>query len=270
MEYKHYAISAMLAKFAYSDPETLSDLWFKMRDSKRDSFSNVFKGIKEVPEFYSDSKTCAQGFSLVRENTLIFVFRGTESFQDVITDLDVRRVPYLDNKSLLVHAGFLGQFNSLKENLLKTIEKYSGKVDKILCIGHSLGGALATLAAGHFGSLYNGKLPVTCHTFGSPRVGNVAYSEWFSKQVAIHVRVANYEDPVTQMPISFRFQHCSDALCVKKDSTVATVPDTKWYWRILRFKSNCCYPVLAHSCDKYIEHMVKLYKEVNLELRVEV
>ena len=270
MSYKEYAISAMLAKFAYSDPETLSDLWFKMRDSKRDTFSNIFKDIKEVPEFYSDSSTCAQAFSLVREGALVFVFRGTESLQDVITDLDVRRIAYLENTGLLVHAGFLRQFNSLKLNLIKTIEKYSGKVDKILCIGHSLGGALATLASGHFGSLYNGKLPVSCHTFGSPRVGNIAYAEWFSKHVAFHVRIMNLEDPVSQMPISCRFQHCSDAMCVKEDMTVETVADTKWYWRVLRFKSNCCFPVLAHTCDQYIDHMMKLYKGSKLELRVEV
>ena len=259
----------MLAKFAYSEPETLSDLWFKMRDSKRSNFSNVFKDIREVPEFYSDSKTGAQGFSLVKDGSLVFVFRGTSEAQDVIVDLNVKRVPYLD-KPMLVHAGFLEQFDSLKLALVKTVEKYSGKVEKILCIGHSLGGALATLAAGHLGSIYNGKLPVTCHTFGSPRVGNIAYSEWFSRQVVLHVRVMNEKDPVTQMPISHRFQHCSDALCVKEDLTVVTVADTKWYWRLLRFKSNCCYPVLAHSCDQYIDHMMKLFKEKNLELRVEV
>ena len=261
--YKQYAISAMLAKFAYSDTEALTDLWFKMRDSKREVLSNIFKDVREVPEFYSDSSTCAQAFSLVREGALVFVFRGTESFQDVITDLDVRRVPYMENTGLLVHAGFLGQFNSLKLNLIKTIEKYSGKIDKILCIGHSLGGALATLASGHFGSLYNGKIPVTCHTFGSPRVGNGAYAEWFSRQVTLHVRIMNQDDPVSQMPISCRFEHCSEATCVKEDLTVEIRKDTKWYWRVLRFKSNCCFPVLAHTCDQYIDHMVKLYKKDN-------
>ena len=93
MNYKEYAISAMLAKFAYSDPETLSDLWFKMRDSKRDTFSNIFKDIKEVPEFYSDSTTGAQGFSIVKDGCLTFVFRGTSEAQDIIVDLNVKRVP---------------------------------------------------------------------------------------------------------------------------------------------------------------------------------
>ena len=259
----------MLAKFAYSDPETLSDLWFKMRNSKRDNFSNVFKDIREVPVFYSNLKTGAQAFSLIKDGALVIVFRGTSDVQDVIVDLDVKRVTYL-NKPMLVHAGFLEQFDSLKLDLVKTIEKYSGKVDKILCIGHSLGGALATLASGHLGSLYNGKLPVTCHTFGSPRVGNLAYTEWFSRQVAFHVRITNENDPVSQMPFWSGFQHCSEAICVKEDLTVEIIGDTKWYWRILRFKSNCCFPVLAHTCDQYIDHMVKLYKEKNLELRVEV
>ena len=266
MSYKEYAISAMLAKFAYSDPETLSDLWFKMRNSKRGSFSNIFKDIQEVPEFYS-SDCGAQAFSIVKDGALLFVFRGTNDIKDVIIDLDIRHVSYL-NGPMLVHAGFLEQFESLKLALIKTVEKYSGKVEKILCIGHSLGGALATLASGHLGSLYNEKLPVTCHTFGSPRVGNKAYAEWFSKKVAFYVRITNEKDPICQMPFSHRFQHVVDAICVKEDLTVNIVADTKWYWRVLKFKSNCCYPALAHTCDKYIDHMVNLYKEKSLKVEV--
>jgi hypothetical protein len=66
-------------------------------------------------------------------------------------------------------------------------------------------------------------------------------------------------DPVVQIPISAYFQHVSDAKCIMDDLTVKDVPDGKWYWRLANFKMNVCKPVLAHSCDQYIESLMKLY-----------
>jgi hypothetical protein len=44
--------------------------------------------------------------------------------------------------------------------------------------------------------------------------------------------------------------------------TVKDVPDGKWYWRLANFKMNVCKPVLAHSCDQYIERLMKLYADL--------
>lgn len=261
--YKKYAISAILAKFAYSHPDTLSDLWFKMRDSKRDSISNVFKGVKEVPEFYSSKETGAQAFSIIKNNILYIVFRGTESSQDVVINLDIGRVPLLpNNKDILVHQGFLKQFNSLKDAILKKIKDKFLNINEIICIGHSLGGALATLAAGHLADLYKNDHEVICHTFGSPRVGNKQFVRWFQENVKSpeNARIINHADPVCQIPLSSRFEHVSDAICIMDNFTVKDLPDTKWYWRLLGFRSKCCNPVLPHTCDQYIERLIKIYR----------
>ena len=267
--YKQYAISAMLAKFAYSNSDTLGDLWFKMRDSMRDTLSNVFMGVKEVPEFYSDEKTGAYGFSMLKGKTLYFVFRGTNDVKDALVDLDVKRVPFFEGikqSHILVHAGFKKQFDVLREPILKTVSKYLKRVDTIHFIGHSLGGALATLFAGHVARFHRGYLDeelrevkVICHTFGSPRVGNKHFVRWFQENVLDCARIMNREDPVSQMPLSARFEHVSDARCIMDDLTMKDLPDTKWYWRLLGFRSKCCNPVLAHSCDQYIERLMKMY-----------
>ena len=88
--YKQYVISAMLAKFAYSNPDTFGDLWFKMRDSKRDIISNVFKGVREVPIYYNDQSTGVYGFSILKDRTLYFSFRGTNESQDSIVKLNLK------------------------------------------------------------------------------------------------------------------------------------------------------------------------------------
>ena len=254
----------MLAKFAYSNSDTLGDLWFKMRDSKRDVITNVFKGVKEVPEFYNDTATGAYAFSMVKDKTLFFVFRGTNDAQDAIVNLNLIRVPFFEGIKqcdIKVHGGFKKQFEALKEPILKTLAKYLKDVDVVHFVGHSLGGALATLFAGEIARLQD-EFKVICHTFGSPRVGNKAYARWFQETVKDSVRITNLRDPVVQIPISAYFQHVSDAKCIMDDLTVKDVPDGKWYWRLMNFKMNVCKPVLAHSCDQYIESLMKLYADL--------
>ena len=272
--YKQYAISAMLAKFAYSNSDTLGDLWFKMRDSKREIVSNVFKGVKDVPEFYNDKDTGAYAFSMLKDRTLYFVFRGTNDTQDAMVDLDLKRVPFFEGQKqshIKVHGGFKKQFDVLKEPVLKTLTKYMKQVETIQFVGHSLGGALATLFAGHVARFYRGyvdgfqrEIKVVCHTFGSPRVGNKHFARWFQENVKTSdcARIMNREDPVAQIPISAYFQHVSDAVCIMDDLTVKDMPDGKWYWRLMNFKMNVCKPILAHSCDQYIERLMKMYAEL--------
>ena len=64
---------------------------------------------------------------------------------------------------------------------------------------------------------------------------------------------------MAQIPISAYFQHVSDAVCIMDDLTVKDLPDGMWYWRLANFKMNVCKPVLAHSCDQYIERLMKIY-----------
>jgi len=266
--YNEYAISAILAKFAYTNEDALESHWLNTRDSSDNSINNVFHDVKEAPCFYSDSITGAYAYSIQKEKTLYFVFRGTNDVKDVVVDLAVARIPFFEGKKqrdIKVHYGFMKQFTALKRSIVKTTIASMKQVNTIHFIGHSLGGALATLFAGYIGRFYRGyfdgymkKISVICHTFGSPRVGNKAYVRWFQENVRKMVRITNFKDPVAQMPISAYYQHVSDALCIMDDMTVKDIPDGKWYWRLSNFKVNVCKPVLAHSCDQYIERLMKL------------
>ena len=56
--------------------------------------------------------------------------------------------------------------------------------------GHSLGGAIATLAAYEISKLYP-KHRLVLYTFGSPRVGNYTFKHAFDRQVPCAWRLAN-------------------------------------------------------------------------------
>ena len=118
----------------------------------------------------------------------ILVFRGTEqNIKDYFTDLDIGKLSLFGNKKA-VHEGFSEALNSVWENISVELSRLSCPV---FYTGHSLGAALATLAAAR-------TAPKALYTFGSPRVGN----EMFAASLADvpHYRVVDAEDVVTTVP----------------------------------------------------------------------
>lgn len=107
---------------------------------------------------------------------------GTASEEDADTDFDFLFTEYesldVDCEDCLVHRGFLGAWNSLApllaEELTAALDANPGY--RTIISGHSLGGALATLA---FASLVNGPYNVVeAYSYGSPRVGNSDFAAY--------------------------------------------------------------------------------------------
>ena len=128
--------------------------------------------------------------------------------------------------------------------------------------GHSLGGALATIASAHFAHILEPEIKVCCHTFGAPRVGNRAFSKHMNKLIGPqdHWRVYHERDPVCFIPMSFRFCHVRDTgLCLEHDTCKMkqTRYDVAWFLRpvdmMLRWQ--CIHPFGPHDMDAYLEKM---------------
>jgi hypothetical protein len=261
--YKEYAISAMLAKFAYATHDTISDLWFKMRDSKRDNFTNVFRGVREVPEFFYDTPSGVQGFSIVKDSILYFVFKGCETNTSKLVPL----LEGLKNNRIKVNSDLFNQLNALKGPVANIVNKYLAKIDAVHCIGHSYGGAIATLVAGYISHCYKfaftndkSEIKVICHSFGSPRIGNEKYAEWFQARRVENVRIANLHDTVTEMPRSPFYHHVSNAHCIMDNLDVKDLCEKKWYWRLFSAFRIRCFRDLGHVCDEYNDRLMRLYK----------
>ena len=99
---------------------------------------------------------------------VVIATRGTRpelGAPDLLTDLRAGMSSFGDYGP--VHKGFKTTFDSVIANLVRE-NKTIMDADVVHCVGHSLGGAVATLLAAHYARL--GK-SVKLYTFGSPRVG---------------------------------------------------------------------------------------------------
>jgi triacylglycerol lipase len=158
------------------------------------SARSKFLGPQRLEEFafFDEKDTTADTQAILVQSTngpkwAALVFRGTEQKPaDVISDL-MLSIPLLGSGPI-VHRGFRHALDIVWgkiETALKDVHV------PLFMTGHSLGAALATLAAARH-------KPRAVYTFGSPLVGNKAFIETLNG-VPIH-RVVNDIDGVTFVP----------------------------------------------------------------------
>ena len=183
-----------------------------------------------------DTQACV----LCLDKYCVLAFRGTESVRDWLTDLDVRQVDG-------VHEGF----NTALDYVWDDIEGLDLNGKLLFLTGHSLGAALATLAASRlgFGTLY---------TFGSPRVGDEDFVERFNFE-HICYRFVNNNDVVTRVPM-LGYEHVGSLRYFTSTGKMWAEPHDWWltYDRLCgRFKRKIADGIKDHSMDDYIEMIKK-------------
>jgi predicted lipase len=275
--------SAVLSRIAYLSPTEIS-----MMD-KTDIATIAEKNMKsrivasDNLVFYDATENgsilgSTQAYSWVEKDARVayLFFRGTDCPKDVLTNLDVRhkRLGKSSAKGVKVHQGFLSQFNFIEPHITEYLKKHRTDFDEIVCTGHSLGGALATLAAAFYSDdaehtpSKNGPWTTHCHTFGCPRVGNAAFSRHFADFVPKdrHWRVFHFEDPVPMIPISFRFVHTiGNGMCLGDDDGLVKIVtrDCPWYLRWLQgaISVHLLKPIAAHDMLDYVLKLDGLTRE---------
>ena len=135
-----------------------------------------------------------QAFIVSNSAFAALAFRGTEA--DSIKDIkaDAKAVLVDCESGGKVHQGFDDAFKAVAQDIQNELndEKYADL--PLFITGHSLGGALATIAAkklSHDAGL------AACYTFGAPRVGD---EEWISQVKTPIYRIVNAADCVTMLP----------------------------------------------------------------------
>lgn len=185
------------------------------------------------------------------EPAIVVAFRGTYSVANTIVDLSTvpqQYVPYPapddgdevgDGQDVnrcencTVHMGFLASWRTARKLVLPVLKAVKGRYPDhaVHLIGHSLGGAVAALAALEL-RVSLGWDDVKVTTFGEPRVGNGALASYIDEAFGLDTssdasdleklpyrRVTHVGDPVPLLPLSewgFR-QHAGETFITKPD-----------------------------------------------------
>lgn len=118
----------------------------------------------------------AFGFLLVGQGeykgNAYILFRGTQYLADWLTNLNITLSKSASGQA--VHDGFNKAFQSMLPQIRPFVNALPTGTD-VHCLGHSLGGALATIAAEWISK--NTAHTPRLYTYGSPRVGLIGFSE---------------------------------------------------------------------------------------------
>lgn len=182
--YSQAARMAMFSSAVYSDFDGLN-------------YKLLKHGVKDWSWF---DRGGTQAFITVDDDDIIICFRGTEpdKMSDVFADL--KAWPKRSQEKGLVHFGFAEALDKVYDEI-KTHVQYvksrdSAKNWRVICTGHSLGGALATLCASRLDAN-------VVYTFGSPRVGTRSFCKEMKNDKITHYRFVNNNDVVTLVPFWF-------------------------------------------------------------------
>ncbi len=184
------ALLAKLAMLAYIDFED---------DEKRKILEGMLEhGRVKLVETIAIGET--EAMVAETDKFVVVAFRGTASRSDIRTDiqarLNVARVA-VDGRPVRVHSGFYCAFRKVEAKLRDLLLALDP--DKAIYLtGHSLGGALALVAAAAFGG--NDRLGdriAAVYTYGAPRVGGRDFPDVVK---APHYRVVNSGDVVPLVP----------------------------------------------------------------------
>jgi triacylglycerol lipase len=160
-----------LALLAYSPPNDVKDY---LEDKRRAFDIDTFTPLRQAE---------TQCFVIRRREGVFVSFRGTEPTKivDWLSDVNYHRIDFCKSHGIepsvipgLVHGGFAAELNIVRKDLLDVVHALATPGEPVWITGHSLGGALAVLAAAvlkfevgqNIGGLY---------TYGQPRVGDAAF-----------------------------------------------------------------------------------------------
>lgn len=264
-KYRELTLSATRSKLAYLSPDDINYLWKNSDQDENNIIYYIFKDVEKEPIFYEDTKKSAQGYSWIQNRTFYITFRGTEDLSDIKTDIKVLESPlFPENKSILVHKGFLLYFQILERNLTQNLYNNIDNYDVIHFSGHSLGAGMATIAAAWYSDYINVVLKkdkkIINHTIGSPRVGNSNFVKYYNSNITENIRIANYKDPITLFPISLLYKHVDNCVFLKENSEKDIKKDKHFLLRLITLPFDIYYrsPFSFHHCDVYVKRLLKL------------
>ncbi|MCU0566399.1 MAG: lipase family protein [Oculatellaceae cyanobacterium Prado106] len=147
-----------------------------------------------------------QAFLMSNDQVIILAFRGTEptNLKDWMNNANAKLVKHEEGR---VHQGFQKGLEAVWPEILLQVKGMRNHNQSLFVTGHSLGGALATLAVRQLQTAQQSVQGL--YTYGSPRVGDETFARAFEARFLTQTfRMVNHNDFVTRIaPRSFGYEH---------------------------------------------------------------
>ncbi|MEG4167375.1 MULTISPECIES: lipase family protein [unclassified Microcoleus] len=176
------------------------DGYTQIASFKRPEISNSSQLQLQSP--VNDSREVYFGFALTSETNNIITLRGTQSLYEWITNLSALQDDYdsSDDKRGKIHLGFKFIYDKLSQQIREAARQFD-TLKPCYVTGHSLGGALAVLAATDIAVHINGlKDQVQMYSYGGPRIGDPVFASFYNELIPSSYRVVNLADVVPVLP----------------------------------------------------------------------
>lgn len=133
----------------------------------------------------------------LRTDKLFVVFRGTESLEDWLSDLSLTQTPHPWGN---VEKGFFNLYAQCADAVRDAVG--STEAAEVVVTGHSLGAALAVLAAADLAGFADGPA-LEMYNFAGPRTGDSGFAAKFNQALEGRAwRIVNTEDIVPTLPLA--------------------------------------------------------------------
>jgi triacylglycerol lipase len=186
---------ASTARLAYNDSATIASLAVQWG----------------FPRWRFIERRETQCLVMANHSAIVVAFRGTEpdKLKDWMSDLDTQ---FVDGPLGRVHNGFNMALSHVWEDINGCVAEFQDQGQSLWLTGHSLGAALASLAAAHWRG--RDKPVHGLYIFGSPRVGDRVFERSFDQDFgARNFRFVNNADLVTRVPLrTMGFSHVGTLL----------------------------------------------------------
>ncbi|MGB5746323.1 MAG: lipase family protein [Desulfobacterales bacterium] len=207
---------AEASTLVYSEPDFVTETF-----QKNAGFAQV--------KFFEDKTT--QCFVASNNQFAVVAFRGSEArLRDGDSDPGYIFADWVANFNFLpeewdqggsVHRGFKAALAEVWIDLKAYITGLQKNSLRIWMTGHSLGAALATLAAARYGNVQG------LYTFGSPRVGDQDFKKDFNVNA---YRFVNNSDIVTRVPPASLYCHVGELRYIDSEGTIHDNPNRWESW----------------------------------------
>ncbi len=213
------------------------------------------------------SKSSAQGILVKHKNYFCLSFRGTDEPADWVDNLNAVATEELFGK---FHRGFWNSVQDVWEILFGQYQLLSREQEKsapLFLTGHSLGGAMATVAAA---ILSHRDIPFTsCYTFGQPRAMSKDTARLFNMECkGRFFRFHNNNDIVTRVPARIMgYSHVGEYLYISEEKVIHKEPG--FWFRFVDYVDGAVAALKVKGFDGVEDHDMERYLEAVSNWNVE-